>query len=230
MSVFIWGTGELAKVGFEYLTSRDFCNLWAIQKNMDFSWISNYVFVVDSEYKNTNMFKGFPVIESHELPDYKGWYVFLPIAYKDTNKMMADRYKWAVEDCKLNPISHYHAKSVISKSAKIGKACWIQENCNVQTDVVLGNGCRLWASSHAGHSSKYGDFVWQTSGSIVCGQCSIGSRTFIGANAVIHPSLSIGTDCIIGSGAIITKDLPDFSVALEGRNNIISKKSFEIDL
>ena len=41
----------------------------------------------------------------------------------------------------------------------------------------------------------------------------IGSRTFIGARALIMPGVTIGDDCIIGAGSVVTHDIPNNSVA-----------------
>ena len=41
----------------------------------------------------------------------------------------------------------------------------------------------------------------------------IGSRVFIGANALIMPGVTIGNDVIIGAGSVVTKDIPYGSVA-----------------
>jgi len=37
----------------------------------------------------------------------------------------------------------------------------------------------------------------------------IGSRCFIGANAIIMPGVRVGNHCIVGSGSVVTKDVPD---------------------
>jgi acetyltransferase-like isoleucine patch superfamily enzyme len=214
----IFGVGELAKIMYRYVGNVDY-------------------FVADKEFiPESHRFQDIEVIEFGEGSRFKNFQgreddrLFIPVSYSHVNKdrekifVRAKIYGYRIE-------SYIHQSAHVHPSAKIGLGTWIHPLVSIDPDVVIGKGCVFWSgAAHAGHSSVYEDFVWQTSGSIVCGQCSIGSRTFIGANAVVHPGLSIGTDCIIGSGAIITRDLPAFSVALEGRNNIISKKSWEISL
>jgi acetyltransferase-like isoleucine patch superfamily enzyme len=40
------------------------------------------------------------------------------------------------------------------------------------------------------------------------GRIAIGSRVFIGANAIILPGVTIGDGSIVGAGAVVTKDVP----------------------
>lgn len=42
----------------------------------------------------------------------------------------------------------------------------------------------------------------------------IGSRVWIGANAIILPGVQIGDDCVIGAGAVVTRDVPAGAVAV----------------
>jgi acetyltransferase-like isoleucine patch superfamily enzyme len=37
---------------------------------------------------------------------------------------------------------------------------------------------------------------------------TVGSRVFIGANAILLPGVSIGDDCIVGAGSVVTKTVP----------------------
>lgn len=42
----------------------------------------------------------------------------------------------------------------------------------------------------------------------------VGSKVYIGNNAIILPGVSIGNNVVIGAGAVVTKDIPDNSVAV----------------
>lgn len=45
------------------------------------------------------------------------------------------------------------------------------------------------------------------------GKVKIGSRVFLGADAVILPGVTIGDDVVIGAGSIVSRDVPSGSVA-----------------
>lgn len=155
--------------------------------------------------------------------------IYIPVSYKECNGQRESVFNRAKE-------FGYKIESFIHKTANVEPTSTIEEGAiiyplvNIDPNVVIGKGLFAYSACHIGHSSFLEDFVYVTTHATICGQTFIGSRTFIGANAVIYPGVVIGRQCIIGAGALITKDLPDYSVALEGRNNIISKKSYEVEL
>lgn len=53
------------------------------------------------------------------------------------------------------------------------------------------------------------------------GKVTIGSNVFIGADAIILPTIKIGEKVIIGAGTVVTKDIPDNSVVVGNPGKII---------
>ena len=51
----------------------------------------------------------------------------------------------------------------------------------------------------------------------------IGSRCFIGVNAIILPGISIGNEVIVGSGSVVTKDVPSNCIVAGNPAKIIRK-------
>lgn len=237
LSIGVFGTGELARVAEHYIRNRSqLFSSYIYSRDIDNGIVDIYDAMqiedleiwrtVDSQYikmddHTTLPFNGLEVDKKSVL--------FMPIGYKNCNKTREEKTNQAKEKG-FNIMSFIDSKANIHSDTKIEEGCWIQEGCNVQTGSTIGNGTIMWASSHVGHGSSVGDFCWITTHATICGEVNIDNNTFIGANAVITPGVYIGKRCIIGSGAIITKDLPDDSVALEGRNNIIAKKSYEIEM
>jgi acetyltransferase-like isoleucine patch superfamily enzyme len=41
------------------------------------------------------------------------------------------------------------------------------------------------------------------------GNVTVGTKTFIGARALIRNQVTIGKNCLIGMGSVVTKDVPD---------------------
>ena len=217
----IFSTRELSRVAEFYLKK-----FYSEKQNE----LNEYLIIktVDSSYIKSDESDIIP-FEKLQVRDSVKANIFIPIGYKNCNKIREEKTKQAKEKG-LFIMSLHDSKANIHSDTKVGEGCWIQEGCNVQTGSTIGNGTIMWASSHVGHGSNIGDFCWVTTHATICGEVNIDNNTFIGANAVITPGVYIGKRCIIGSGAIITKDLPDDSVAIEGRNNIIAKKSYEIDM
>ena len=65
-----------------------------------------------------------------------------------------------------------------------------------------------------GHDSSIGADSVLSSGVTVCGNCTIGERSFIGVNVPIKEIISIGNDSIIGIGSVVIRDIPDNVIAL----------------
>ena len=192
----------------------------------------NFAFLTTKEYlPEDKQFLGKNVvcIENFNKESAGNTGLFIPVSYKNCNK---DREKIfnLVDNLGFRIESFVHPKAFVSTTSLVGKGSIIYPLANIDPNVTIGKGFCAWNLAHVGHSSTLGDFCWVTSNATICGQVEIGDRTFVGANAVIHPSVKVGKDCIISSGAIVTKDLADGSVVLEGKNNLISKKSWEIKL
>jgi sugar O-acyltransferase (sialic acid O-acetyltransferase NeuD family) len=222
LSPIVFGTGELARVAESYIKKL-------YNETFDPNLVEyNIVRTVDSSYIKFDDKYTIP-FERIQVKDGAFSHIFIPIGYKNCNKTREEKTKQAKEKG-FSIMSLHDSKANIHSDTTIGIGCWIQEGCNVQTGSTIGEGTIMWASSHIGHGSNVGDFCWITTHATICGEVSIDNNTFIGANAVITPGVSVGKRCIIGSGAIITRDLPDDSVAIEGRNNIIAKRSYELNM
>lgn len=217
----IFGTSETSRVLYAQLRTTN-------------EYISH--FVADKEFiPISERYCDIPVKVFGEGERYHNTYkiladfLYIPVSYKDVNGNREKVFARAKE-FGYSISSFIHPKAVVDPTVKLGIGAWIHPLVNIDPYVEAGEGLTCWGNLHLGHSSKLGNYVWITSGSVICGQVEIGDRTFVGANAVIHPGVKVGKRCIIGSGSIITKDLPDFSVTLQGYNNVIAKKSNEIKL
>lgn len=144
--------------------------------------------------------------------------IFLAIGYNDHNRKREDKFHQCRE-WGFDVASFIHPSASIAGDAKIGDGIWIQEHCNIQNDVLVGDGYIGWASSHVGHSSILEPFVYQTTNSTICGNCHIEKNSFIAANSVIFPRVKLGNHSIVGAGAIITKDTDPYSVYDFGKDN-----------
>jgi acetyltransferase-like isoleucine patch superfamily enzyme len=118
------------------------------------------------------------------------------------------------------------------KGVKIGDECWIGDNVTldihyahpdamnsliISDRVTVGPGAKIFTHDTA--------FAHITKGlhPVRFGKVSIGSDTWIGANAVIS-NCSIGKCCIIAPNSLVTQDIPDYSLV---RGN---PASVELDL
>ncbi len=208
-SSYIFGIGESAQTLARYLAFPDF--------------------MVDKEHipgeSNTLMGRWIHPFEQAQAGDK----MYIPVSYKGCNTQREQVFSRA-SSLGYKIESFVHKTANIDPSSTLGIGALVHPLVNIDPNVTIGHGFWGHSACHIGHSSILEDFIYVTTHSTICGQTYIKSRTFIGANAIIFPGVTVGFQCIIGAGALITRDLPDYSVALEGRNNIISKKSYEVDL
>lgn len=155
--------------------------------------------------------------------------IYVPVGYKNMNKDREGIYKklkeygWRVK-------SFTHHSSALYHATDYGGGNIILDNCRIQTGAKMGTGNFFYSNSHLGHHSTVGDFNYFTTSSVVCGGVTIGNNCFIGASAVLCPDVVLEDEVIVGAGAVVSKNLKKGSVAIAGLNNIIDKKSWEINL
>lgn len=65
-----------------------------------------------------------------------------------------------------------------------------------------------------GFVDEYGGEIIDEENSINNGNIVIGNDVWIGAGAIILPSVTIGNGAIVGAGALVTKDIPDYSIVV----------------
>jgi acetyltransferase EpsM len=56
---------------------------------------------------------------------------------------------------------------------------------------------------------------------VLCGDVTIGHRTFVGANSVIKQGVNVGADVTIGAGTVVLKDVPDGATLVGNPGRII---------
>ena len=101
-------------------------------------------------------------------------------------------------------------KSVRNKTPKIGKNCFLAENCTLVGEVELGNNCSVWFNAVIRadvHYIKVGDNVNIQDGAVIHATyqkspTNIGNNVSIAHNAVVH-GCTIKDNVLIGIGAII---------------------------
>jgi carbonic anhydrase/acetyltransferase-like protein (isoleucine patch superfamily) len=90
------------------------------------------------------------------------------------------------------------------QSFAVSGGCYIQGDNGIEIgdDTIFAPGVKIISANH----SKSDFSVWDK-----CEPIRIGKRCWIGANAVILPSVVLGDDVVVGAGAVVTKNFPSNS-------------------
>jgi len=197
--VVIFGNSDLAEVAHFYL-SRD----------SDHELIG---FTVDRDHVKEESFHGMPVVPYEEVEKHfppERCQLFMPIGYKQVNRLRASKY----EDAKARRytfISYISSKSIYY-GTPVGENCLILEANVIQPFSSIGNNCVMWSGGHLGHHSVIGDHCFLAPQVVVSGSVNIGEYTFVGANATIRDNVRIGRENIIGAGSVVLRSTADCAV------------------
>ena len=198
--VIVFGVGQIASVAHFYLTHDSPYEVAA--------------FSVDKEFMKENEFLGLPVVPFDEVeaiypPDK--FRMFVPISYRDVNKLRAEKYYQAkAKGYRL--ISYISSKATTWPGLVVGDNCFIFENNVIQPFVKIGNNVILWSGNHIGHHTVIKDHCFIASHVVVSGSVTIGPYCFLGVNATIRDGITIAKECVIGAGSLILKDTAEREV------------------
>jgi acetyltransferase-like isoleucine patch superfamily enzyme len=103
---------------------------------------------------------------------------------------------------------------LIIGDVQVGKNCWIGPNV-----VLDGSGGKLEIGDFVSISAgvqiyTHNTVEWSNSMGVAkkkIGSVKIGSRTYIGPNAIISLGVTVGDECVIGALTFVDKSLPNNS-------------------
>jgi len=137
------------------------------------------------------------------------WNRFLPLA-----DHLSDRWKKA-EALGFGPGASIYDSALVLGDVRVGEKTWIGPNTVLDGSGGLEIGA--FCSISAGVQIYSHDAVgWSLSGGkkpIERASTRIGSRCYIGPNAIISRGITIGDGCVIGANSLVTQDIPSGSKA-----------------
>jgi acetyltransferase-like isoleucine patch superfamily enzyme len=128
-------------------------------------------------------------------------------------KMIRSRYYFGRWDVRV------HGRIQVGRNVAVGRGCSVNTGVVLQglgrievgECVVLSRGCMLLDANL--------DIATLTRSGQRCHVPSavrIGSRSWIGANAIILPGVELGPETIVGAGSIVTESFPQGRVVIAG--------------
>ena len=104
-------------------------------------------------------------------------------------------------------------KELVDPSALVGPGCVIGSGAVVAPNVVLLRDVLVGRHAHLNYGvqatrASFGDYCTVAPGVTVCGDVTIGARSFVGAGATVLNLVSVGEDVTVGAGAVVTRDVP----------------------
>lgn len=210
--IVIFGTGEIAELAYYYFTD-----------DSDYQVVA---FVADDEYVESESFMDLPLVKLSNLVKYfppSEYKAHVALSYRKLNRIRMEKYI-SLKRMGYELVSYISSKLVnLERGVEIGENCLILENQTIQHNVKIGNNVMIWSGNHLGHGTVVSDHTYISSHVVISGHCFIGERCFIGVNAAFKDFVRVGNDVFVAMGALVTRDVPDGSVVLPARSEVLDK-------
>jgi UDP-N-acetylglucosamine acyltransferase len=96
----------------------------------------------------------------------------------------------------------------------------VHRSTTADGETVIGSHNFLMACSHVGHNTQVGNHVTMANGALLAGHVIVQDRAFISGNCCVHQFVRVGTLAMMQAGAFIGQDLPPFTTAAHGINEL----------
>jgi len=188
-------------------------------------------FCVDEKYKESEEFKGLPIVEFERLLDKyppQQYALFIAIGYTDMNTARELKYTQAKE--MGYSFANYISSRATVLTDNIGDNNFILEDNTIQPFVCIGNNNVIWSGNHIGHHGTIGNHCFITSQVTISGRVNIKDNCFLGVNSTFRDHITIGYKTLVGAHAWISKDTKDFDVYVPRSTELFPKKSNELKI
>jgi sugar O-acyltransferase (sialic acid O-acetyltransferase NeuD family) len=165
-------------------------------------------FSAEASFITSDVYCGLPVVPLEELakaypPDeYRAFVAVSDIQLNRVRRRLFD----AVKTDGFNCVSYVSSHAFVLPDVEIGENTFVHENAALEFMVRVGDNVLIGAGTCIGHSSVIEDDCYAGPHVVVCGNSTVGRRSFLGANSCIADCVSIAEDCIIGAATVVLKD------------------------
>jgi acetyltransferase-like isoleucine patch superfamily enzyme len=114
------------------------------------------------------------------------------------------------EDCVLGQGAFIDTDVVVGDKCKLENYATVHRGCRLAAEVFLGPGVTLcndtWPRATTPAGELKGEADWD------CRPVQVERRASIGARAVVLPGVGVGENAMIGAGTVVTRDVPAWGV------------------
>ncbi len=208
----IIGNGVYAQMMYDYIQLTKFGNV--------------IYFAVEETYRNEDFVKGIEVIsikKFKETVNIEDVQLIMGIGYTK----MSDVRKRIYEELTLlgyEFINFIHPSATISPDAVIGKGNNILEGVIVEMGVTIGNANLFFAGSIVGHESYIGNYNTFSINAVTAGCVTVKNNCFLGVSSATKDHITLDDYVLLGATAYAYKDIPEYSIVVPGKSQIIKDK------
>jgi sugar O-acyltransferase (sialic acid O-acetyltransferase NeuD family) len=171
-------------------------------------------FTVDRNYLQEKEHRELPVVPFEEIAKEfppEQHMMFIPISYKQMNRLRAARYDQA-KAWGYRFVSYVSSKATTWPGFSCGVNCFIFEDNTIQPFVRIGNDVVIMSGNNIGHHSVIKDHVTITCHVAISGHCTIEPYCFFGVNSTICDGIVVAEGTLVGAGAVILRDTKEWEM------------------
>jgi sugar O-acyltransferase (sialic acid O-acetyltransferase NeuD family) len=101
-----------------------------------------------------------------------------------------------------------HPQALIGARVKLGKGVVVCPGAILSVDIELGDFAMVNLNCTIGHDATLGPWTSLSAQCDVTGHVRVADRVFMGSRASIIPNKSVGSRSIVGAGAVVVTDVP----------------------
>jgi len=115
--------------------------------------------------------------------------------------------RYAVGHSRTYTCATYPSSATIGADVELGAGSVICSNVSLTTNIRLGRHVHVNLNSTIGHDSRIADFVTINPLVAVSGDVCLDEDVTMGTHSSILQGLHVGTRSFVGAGAVVTKDV-----------------------
>jgi sugar O-acyltransferase (sialic acid O-acetyltransferase NeuD family) len=105
-------------------------------------------------------------------------------------------------------LTFVHPQALVGARVKFGKGAVICPGAILSVDIEVGDFAMVNLNCTIGHDATLGPWTSLSAQCDVTGHVRVADRVFMGSRASIIPGKSVGSRSIVGAGAVVVRDVP----------------------
>lgn len=141
------------------------------------------------------------IATTNSLP-HGATYAIVAIGHNAVRLQLSDELGERLAPALIDP------RAIISPSARIGDGSTVLPGVIVNAAARIGRAAILNSGCIIEHDCVLADGVHISPGATLCGNVSVGARSWVGAGSTVIPGVTIGEDVVVGAGSTVIRDVP----------------------
>ena len=105
-------------------------------------------------------------------------------------------------------LTFVHPQALVGARVKLGKGVVLCPGAVVSVDIELGDFVMVNLNCTIGHDASLGPWTSLSAQCDITGHVRVADRVFMGSRASVIPGKSVGSRSIVGAGAVVVTDVP----------------------